>query len=505
MRNIFFLLLIAIVSSCNTAAPKIDGATQLDNTPSIFPQYDSVCIPPNIAPLNFLIDEEGVGYYVKIDGEKSDPVHISQKSAKINIPIKKWKKLLENNRGGKISLSVYVKSKSGEWKQYSPMQIFIANHEIDNTLVYRIINVGYILWNRMGIYQRNLQNFDEKPIMLNRNSDGNCMNCHSFSSNRPDYFMFHMRGQYGGTIISTPDSTFKINTKTDYTLAAGAYPAWHPGGKYIAYSVNTIRQFFHSVSKDNEVFDKASDIIIYDIEKDMVLTHPSVATRQRESLPNWSPDGKHLYFCRAASFYDTLAYNEVQYDLLRIAFDTQTNTWGEIDTVLMASQIGGTITFPRMSPDGKYMLFTTASHGYFTIYNRTSDLKLYDFENDTIIDYPYNSNTVDSYHQWSSNGRWIVFSSKRIDDLTTRPFISYIDEKGQAYRPFVLPQKDPAFYKTFALNYNRPELVKESVDLKNRKLFDAVKSDAANVQFDTNIDVDALTGATEAEKIQSLH
>jgi hypothetical protein len=68
-----------------------------------------------------------------------------------------------------------------------------------------------------------------------------------------------------------------------------------------------------------------------------------------------------------------------------------------------------------------------------------------------------NSDNTDSYHSWSSNSRWLIFSSKRIDGLTARFFISYIDEKGNSAKPFILPQKDPEFYQRFLKSFNLPE------------------------------------------------
>ncbi len=71
-----------------------------------------------------------------------------------------------------------------------------------------------------------------------------------------------------------------------------------------------------------------------------------------------------------------------------------------------------------------------------------------------------NSDDVDSYHSWSSNGKWIVFSSKRMDGLWARPFIAaFNSETGQFGKPFVVPQKDPLYYDDFMKTYNIPELV----------------------------------------------
>jgi Tol biopolymer transport system component len=503
-----YLILVSLFANllfaCNSK-PNIDNIQITSKLPVIFPDYTGVTIPPNIAPLNFHIEEKGRAYSVSIEGVNGKEIEISGKDLSVDIPIKKWRKLLEENKGETLLFTVSIQDYNKKWLQYEPFNIDISNDDIDGNLVYRLINVGYILWKRMGIYQRDITSFKERSIMLNRNSDGNCMNCHSFSRNRPEYMMFHMRGKHGGTVISTPDSIFKVETNTAQTLASGAYPSWHPDGKHIAFSVNVIRQFFHSVEKGNEVYDQASDIVVYDIEKNTITTNPAVAARHRESLPNWSPDGKYIYFCRAPSFYDSLTYNEVFYDLMRIGFDVKTSTWGKVDTVLLAADIGGSISFPRISPNGRFLMFTKASHGYFTIYNNNSNLMLYDLEKEELIEYPFNSETVDSYHHWSGNSRWIVFSSKRIDGLTTRPHITYIDENGKAKKPFVLPQKDPLFYKSFNVNYNRPELVSNRIRINNLNLLEKARGEAIHANFDDNVNVDALSGATAADASESLH
>jgi len=75
-----------------------------------------------------------------------------------------------------------------------------------------------------------------------------------------------------------------------------------------------------------------------------------------------------------------------------------------------------------------------------------------------------NSAQSDSWHCWSSNSRWIVFSSKRDNGWLARPYFSYIDANGREHKPFVLPQKDPAFYDTWLKTYNVPELVSGAGD-----------------------------------------
>jgi hypothetical protein len=142
-------------------------------------------------------------------------------------------------------------------------------------------------------------------------------------------------------------------------------------------------------------------------------------------------------------------------------------------------------------------MFCHASHGYFTIYDATSDLYILDLQTGEYYPYPYNSDCEDSYHSWSSNGRWFVFSSKRSNRLCTKPYISYFDSDGKAHKPFLLPQKDPKFYYSFVLNYNVPELVKSAVSLDKNKLLEIATGDPINVSFDKSVQIDALSGATK--------
>ena len=67
---------------------------------------------------------------------------------------------------------------------------------------------------------------------------------------------------------------------------------------------------------------------------------------------------------------------------------------------------------------------------------------------------PLNSKEAESYHSWSSNSRWVVFSSRRIDGLYTRPFIANIDENGKASKPFLLPQDDVNYYMQLMKSFN---------------------------------------------------
>ena len=95
-----------------------------------------------------------------------------------------------------------------------------------------------------------------------------------------------------------------------------------------------------------------------------------------------------------------------------------------------------------------------------------------------------NSDDTESYHSWSSNNRWIVFSSRREDGLYTRPYIAFVGKDGQVGKAFMLPQKDPEYYKYLTKSYNIPEFVNSKVDLDAYGVSRIAKSStSSNVKY----------------------
>ncbi len=137
---------------------------------------------------------------------------------------------------------------------------------------------------------------------------------------------------------------------------------------------------------------------------------------------------------------------------------------------------------PAVSPDGKFMVCALTDYGYFTIFHKNSDLYLINLETQEIKKMELNSNTAESHSSWSSNGRWLVFSSKRTDGVLTRPYIAFIDSTGTAHTPFLLPQEDPEMYDLLQANYNRPDLVTGKVELTPIEIRNLVTGEAQKVE-----------------------
>jgi hypothetical protein len=85
-----------------------------------------------------------------------------------------------------------------------------------------------------------------------------------------------------------------------------------------------------------------------------------------------------------------------------------------------------------------------------------------------------NSKECESWHNWSANSRWLVFSSKRESPLFNRPYLAYVDAEGNCGKPFLLPQEDPAYYDSLLRTYTMPTLATGPVAVAQSKLVAAI-------------------------------
>jgi len=473
---------LILLSSCSSLPGNF---TEKGDNPPIFPDIIGVTVPVNIAPLNFRLTEPSEKIVAIFAGKNSN-IKIYGKE-KIEIPIKKWHNLLENNSDDSLFVTVYAKQK-GHWIRYLPFRIEIEETPVDPYLVYRLIAPGYESWSKMGIYQRDITNFNEEPIIDNRLLSGNCMNCHSFNQNNPDQMVFHLRGNIGATILVKDGTVAKLATKTKETISNCVYPYWHPSGRYIAFSVNFIYQVFHSVqAKRIEVIDSKSDLVIYDIKANKLITSKLISSEDSfETFPAFTADGKTLIFCSAKKGTLPDDYNRIKYSLCKISFDAPSGTFGDrVDTLVSSYVTGKSVSFPRASGDGEFIMFTMSDYGNFSIWHKEADLYLLNLNDCTVKPVSSaNSDNAESYHSWSSGSRWFVFSSRRIDGLYTRPYIAWLYENGESSKPFLLPQKDPDFYDGCLQSFNVPEFVTGKVRANGRNMLKTIGSVAKNVTFE---------------------
>lgn len=494
------LLLCLLLAACTAEVPST--YVEADALPPIYPDYTDVTVPVNIAPLTFELDDdvdEMVARYAFGDDEiicrdKMQPA------------LKAWRRMTANACDSAISVDVYAR-RGTMWAHYRPFRIHVSPDSIDPWLSYRLIPPSYISFEALTISQRCLENYDERVIydnmLCSTETNGQCINCHSFQQYDPQRFQFHARQNHGGTVIAYDGELRKLNLKTDSLLSSGVYPAWHPWLKLIAYSTDKTHQSFYTTHSNKiEVYDTESDLIAYDLENNEVM-HIENSADELEVFPAWAPDGRTLYYCSAhyvpcdsvpgdsaatsASPSTTEIIHHVEdlhYNLYCKSFDPATKRFGPRELVFDADSLGCSAVLPRLSPDGRYLLFTLSAYGYFFVWHHDADLWLMDLETGATRPLAeVNSPDTESYHSWSSNGRWLVFSSRRDDGAFTRPFFAHITADGRASKPFELPSSDPDYHRQFMRCYNIPEFMRGPVTIKPQRFADILKGEATNVKY----------------------
>ncbi|MCQ2066180.1 MAG: hypothetical protein MJY65_00785 [Bacteroidaceae bacterium] len=482
MGKVLYILLVSFAIGSCCGIPK--DARVSEDCPPISYYGKDITIPRNIAPLNFDIGTEGRCVTLLENGGES--VHLRGRN--VRIPAGKWHNLLK--AGSEVCVTVYIKGDDG-WTQYRTLEWSVADG-IDEYLSYRLIPPSYQSYDEISLQQRNLTNFREKLIYSNalvqdRNSQ-QCVNCHHFRNYRTEEMQFHIRQYLGCTVIVGNDGIHRINLKTDSTLSAGVYPAWNPKYDFIAYSVNNTTQRFHSADLNRiEVLDLGSDLVLYDVNGRSVSF---IGNRpdELECFPSWAPDGRTLYYVsahievpdsvdRAKYIYDN--YQNIHYDLYSKSFNPDSLIWGEPEKIIDAASVGHSIALPRVSPNGRYLLFSMAGYGVFHIWHRDADLYMADLNSLSVRSLTeINSPEVESYHSWSSDGQWIVFCSRRDDGNNTRLYISHLEEDGSFSEPFLLPQRNPAVNSQLLKSFSIPELTVEPVRISAHEFASHVRKDS---------------------------
>ena len=519
MKNSIYIVLFVLIGGITacTSSPRLpENFAAVDSLPGIYPDYVDVTVPRNIAPLTFTME----------DGADEIVAQLSVGNRKWVIggeegvcpSEEEWKEIKEAALKGDGSVLVEVFAQNGEqWKKYKDFHYYISADDIDSYVSYRLISPSYVTYEGLTLNQRNLENYEESVIYSNMinstEKDGQCINCHSYQDYNPNRIQFHVRQHLGGTVIAYDGKVEKHQIGTILTIEAngdtvrgsGVYPAWHPTEPLIAYSSNKTGQTFYTYDPQKvEVQDTYSNLILYDIDSHKVYPLEK-DTNDLDCFPAWSPDGKYLYYCSAhyekhdstpavTKEMDLIGnYQDVHYNLYRRSFDLKTKKFGSRELVYDAAADTMSATLPRISPDGTKLMFTLGKYGIFHIWHNSSDLCMVDLNEKKVAEEAgedsikasklgrsrildeLNSPDSESYHSWSSNGKWVIFSSRRHDGNFTRPFMAHLNPDGTFSRPFELPQERPDYHLQFMRSYNIPEFMSGPVTITPQELAETVK------------------------------
>jgi len=488
----YFALCAWLLVACQQ--PRVPEHWQeLTTWPRIYPDYVEVTIPVNIAPMNLELLTEADEAVTRYSAKGQEVVCGGLKARPA---LADWKQLTAAAQGGAISVEVFA-AKDGQWVRFKPFNLYVSSDSIDPWLSYRMISPSYVSYEELTLNQRCLETFDEQVMVDNMlcstEAGGQCVNCHNYQQWNPERMQFHARQTHGGTLISYDGKMEKVVMQHDSLLSAGVYPAWHPSEKLIAYSTNKTMQSFHTSDPNKiEVLDSESDLILYDVDRHEVTTIEQLPD-ELEIYPSWSHDGRWLYFCSAHFKYNndsvdnaeiTMRAKELKYNIYRKSFDPATRQFGEREMVFKADSLDKSATLPRISPDGRWLMFALGGWGCFHIWHHDADLWLMDLLTGTArpLD-ELNSADTESYHSWSSNGRWVVFSSRRYDGVFTRPFIAHIDKDGHGSKPFELPSHNPDYHRQLLKSYNVPELMRGPVKLTPQQVAAELKKEGTKVTY----------------------
>lgn len=446
------------------------------------PDVFNVVMPPNIAPFNVDVTETSPGAAIRLAYRAPNGDELAATGAKIRFPIGAWHAFLGAHPGESLTVTLDV-----DGKNLLTATNTVAREPIDSHLTYRLIQPGYAGHNRIGIYQRELATFKETPVYRNDQSENRqCMNCHTYNQGKADTWMFHVRYHDAGTIVHSPKYGFyKVDLSVPGLYGGCTYPAWHPSGDFITFSVNETRQhFYESRVNKVEVFDVSSDLVHYSLKDQTITTIESDPSRF-ECYPTWSPDGRWLYTTARRTPWQTLptavkdrehlvvvTTTNACYDLVRRGYDPATRRFSPPETLVDGPANNLSVTLPRVSPDGRWLVFSGASYGINLLWHPDSDIWIVDVTEGRVRRAnEINSAGPESYFCFSTTGRWCVFSSRRDDGCYTRPYIAAFDARtGQFSKPFLLPFESPADHDARMQSFNIPEFSNGPVSVTPRQL-----------------------------------
>lgn len=525
ISHIILSALAMTMVACTPTLP--EQATKVKHHAMVYPTDNlDATLPPNIAPMNFRIDEDGDDWRVHIYSDV-DKDGIIIEGREVEVPIDEWHKLLVAAKGQRIYTDIYVEKGDAGWQRFATITNPIAEEPIDQYVTYRLIEPSYVDYEELTINQRDLTSYDTKVIynnmMLSDGDNGQCINCHIPANYGKDgRSQFHVRQALGGTVLIDGKKITKVNLKTDSTLSAGVYAQWHPTEDLIAYSVNETGQVFHTRDIQKvEVIDYASDLVLYDVKANTVFDIDK-RKDEFETFPTWSPDGKTLYYTSAHFEQQTSdidneldsAYQSLHYNIYARSFDVKTRKFGDRQLLFDAAAMGKSAALPRISPDGRYLLFSLADYGQFHVWHKSSDLWMLNLQTKEASPLKtVNTKESESYHVWSSNGRWMMFTSRRMDGNYTRVYFAYFDKQGNMHKPFLLPQNHANYYERLFKSYNVPELMVKPIDVSPVDLSRSIRKDAVQAAYggsalqhkETNSSVNATPRAENGKEDKNLY
>ncbi len=462
--------------------------------------FDGAVFPADIAPALFWWsnDKPGVGGYrltiAFSDGE--EPVEVEVDGFQWRPSVELWEEIKRRTTDRPATATIAALSDDGTATILEQAEVHFETSPdpVEAPIFYREVNLpfieavedpaAFIRW-RYGP----VSSVEQPPIVLEKLPL--CGNCHSFSADGKVLGMDVDYASDKGSYVISPVSqemvfdNDKIITWSDYKPednrgTLGLLSQVSPDGRYV---VSTVKDRSVFAAKDDFEFSQ----LFFPIQG--ILAYYDRETKTFHALPGaddpnyvqtnatWSPDGKYIVFAKAPAYFSD-AFREKQrgltrpedirdflsgektfkFELWRVPFNG--GKGGKAEPLAGASGNGMSNYFPKYSPDGRWIVFCRAKS--FMLLQPDSELWIIPAEGGEARRLECNTSRMNSWHSWSPNGKWLVFSSKALSPYT-QLFLTHIDEEGHASVPVVLDHftaKDKAA--------NIPEFVNNSPDAIRR-------------------------------------
>ncbi len=288
-----------------------------------------------------------------------------------------------------------------------------------------------------------------------------CANCHSFSR---DGSVLGMdldgpngdKGAYGlapvePKMVIEEEDIITWNSYADTPeghMNFGLFSSVSPDGRYVISTLNeaTYIQNYKDFRFLQSFYPTRGILVVYDrTTKEMKPLPGASSAEYVQCNACWSPDGTELIFSRApakdafasatpSEYSGDPRETQLKYDLYRIPFNK--GEGGVAVPVKGASKNGKSNSFPKISPDGKWLVYVQSENGQ--LMRPDSKLYILPVEGGEPRELNCNLNPMNSWHSWSPNSKWLVFSSKGFRPFT-QMFLTHIDERGMDTPAVLIP------------------------------------------------------------------
>ncbi|HEY2774186.1 MAG TPA: tetratricopeptide repeat protein [Candidatus Binatia bacterium] len=430
-----------------------------------YPQEATLFPPDGVAPTIVWQDGGADRWTVTIRAGDAPAATASVDASRWRPSEDQWRQIKAKSRDKDAEISV---ARAGGAPSSVSVHFRTSDDPVKDAIFYREVPLPFltavqdpsrIRW-RFGT----VDNEDSPPIVLSNLPV--CGNCHSFADNASALGMDVDYGNDKGAYAIMPVSKNmvmndeKIITWADYKredgeLTFGLLSRMSPDGRYV---ISTV--------KDRSVFVAVPDItfsqlffpikgilVVYDRQTKKFAALPGADDPQYvQTNAVWSPDGKTLVFARTKAYHDqkidqqnaalidekdvpefTRDHQPFRYDLFRIPFND--GKGGKAEPIEGAGSNGKSNYFPKFSPDGKWIVFCKSNS--YMLLQPDSELYIIPASGGTPRRLRYNTPLMNSWHSWSSNSRWLVFSSK-MNTPYTQLFLTHIDADGNDSPPVLL-------------------------------------------------------------------